>query len=400
MTITLTYTTSFIKSIGELAKVKSVFSYFHLDQPMHSRIIALGIWSKPRKYRRSRGGRDHFYKIFLIVSESQNTTPFYKTQLRTVDKYILHSLPKHAPEHHQMKQSHIYNGLLVNCWSAANKTECIQAEITEANAALCALTETWIKKKDDITPLQLCPSGYKCISIPRKVRSGGGLALIYWDNINLKIEKEYSFNTMECTDFSIKLPSKTIHLWLIYRPPDGSVLQFCQELTTYLEQNINTTGDTLLMGDLNIHANDPENQDTITFEDTIESLGLRNQVSFPTHRLQNALGIIIAAEDSSIILDTHQGSLFSDNYIVHYTLTTPSILTELKRISYRKTKDISIDHLKNEINLALPTNQDHNPPDFIIHNYNKALTKVMNKLAPVKTKTVSKNQNYHGLMLT
>ena len=194
---------------------------------------------------------------------------------------------------------------------------------------------------------------------------------------------------MECADFSIKLPSKTIHLGLIYRPPDGSVLQFCQEHTTYLEQNINSTGDTLLMGDLNIHTNDPENQDTITFDDTIESVGLRIQVNFPTHRLHNTLDIIITAEDSSIISDTHQGSLFSDHYIVHYVLTTPSKLIELKRISYRKTKDISIDHLKNEINLALPTNQDHNPPDTIVQNYSKALMKVMDKLAPVKTETVS-----------
>ena len=176
--------------------------------------------------------------------------------------------------------------MLINCRSDTNKTECIQAKIAEANAALCALTETWIKEDDDITPLQLCPSGYKCISIRWKVRSGGGLALIYQDNINPKTEKEYSFNTIEYADFSIKQPSMTIHLGLIYRPPDGSILQFCQELTTYLEQNINTTGDSLLMGGLNIHINDPENQDTIIFEDTIESLGLGNQVSFLTHRLQ------------------------------------------------------------------------------------------------------------------
>ena len=179
MAITFNYTTSFIKSIGEFAKVKSLISYFCLDQPICSRIIALGIRSRPRKYRRSRGGRDHFYKIFSKVSESQKTSAFNKTQLRTVDKYVLCSLPKHVPEHHQMKQNHSYNGLLVNCRSAANKTECIQAEITEANAALCALTETYIKEEDDITLLQLCPSGYKCISIPRKVGSGGGLALIY-----------------------------------------------------------------------------------------------------------------------------------------------------------------------------------------------------------------------------
>ena len=148
--------------------MKSPFSYFHLEQQICSRIIALGIRSKPRKYRRSRGGRNHFYKILSIVSESWKTTPFNKTQLRTVDNCILQSLPKHAPEHHEMAQSHSYNGLLINCRSAANKTECIQAEITEANVALCALTETWIREEDDITPLQLCPSGYKCISTPRR----------------------------------------------------------------------------------------------------------------------------------------------------------------------------------------------------------------------------------------
>ena len=262
-------------------------------------------WYHNIKYRRSRGGRDHFHKILSIVSASWKTPSLNKIQFRTVGKCFLCPLPKYTPEHLQMKQSHSYYGLLVNCRSVTNKIEYIQAEITEANAALCALTETWIKEEDDTRPLQLCPSGYKCISIPRKVRSGGGLALIYCDNINLKIEKEYSFNTVECADFSIKLPSKTIHLGLIYRPPDGIVLQFCQELTTYLEQHINTTGDTLLMEHLNIHTNDPESQDTITFDDTIESLGLRNQVSFPTHRLQNTLHIIIMAEDFSIISDTH-----------------------------------------------------------------------------------------------
>ena len=73
------------------------------------------------------------------------------------------------------------------------------------------------------------------------------------------------------------------------------------------------------MDNLNIHINNPENQDTIIFEDTTESLGLRYQVSFPTHRLQNTLDTIITTEDSDIISDTHQGSLFPDHYIVHYT---------------------------------------------------------------------------------
>ena len=70
-------------------------------------------------------------------------------------------------------------------------------------------------------------------------------------------------------------------------------------------------------------------------------------------------------------------------------MTTPSKLTKLKRISHRKTKDINIDHLKTKINWTLPTNHDCNSSDTIVHNYNKAPTKVMDKLTPVKTKTVS-----------
>ena len=171
----LNYTASFIKSIGKLAKVKPLFPYFHLDQQIRSRIIALGIRSRPRKCRRSRGGSNHFYKILSIISVHRKPSPLNKTQLRTVNNHLLCSLPKHAPEHHQRKWSHSYNGLLINWRSVANKIESIQAEITETNASLCALTETWIKEEDDITPLHLCPSGYKCISIPRKARSGGGL---------------------------------------------------------------------------------------------------------------------------------------------------------------------------------------------------------------------------------
>ena len=306
--------TSFIKSIGKLAKSKSLFFVFPSGSTNMQQNNCTGDEIKPRKYRWSRRGREHLCKIYSTVSESWKTIPFSKALSRTIDKCILCSLPKNTPKYYQMKQGRNYNGILSNCRLVTNRTECIQAEISEANAALCALTETWIKEDDDITPLQVCPSGYKYISIPRKVRSGGGLALIYHNSINLKRDKEYSFNTMECAYFSIKLPSKTIHLGLKYRPPDGSVLQLCQELTTYLENNINTTGDTLLIGDLNIHINDPENQYTIIFEDTIKSLGLSNQVSFPTHRLQNTLDTIITAEDSDIISDTLQTIILSTTH--------------------------------------------------------------------------------------
>ena len=113
MANSLNYTASFIKSSGKLARVKPLFPYYHLDLQTRSRIIALGIRSRPRKYRRSRGGSNHFYKILSIISLHRKPLPLNKTQLRIVNNHLLCSLPRHAPEHHQWTQSYSYNGLLI-----------------------------------------------------------------------------------------------------------------------------------------------------------------------------------------------------------------------------------------------------------------------------------------------
>ena len=71
------------------------------------------------------------------------------------------------------------------------------------NIALCALTKTYIKENDDLTPLHICPNGYKSVSIPRSGKAGGGLALVHKEFINVTSRKCKSYNTMGCADFII-----------------------------------------------------------------------------------------------------------------------------------------------------------------------------------------------------
>ena len=42
--------------------------------------------------------------------------------------------------------------------------------------------------------------------------------------------------------------NKTIHLGLLYQPPEGSILQFCKDLATYMEVNINEPNEHVLLG--------------------------------------------------------------------------------------------------------------------------------------------------------
>ena len=68
---------------------------------------------------------------------------------------------------------------LVNCRSVVNETADFRCDLIENNFTLCALTETWIRQEDDVALVQLCPPGFKAISISRKDKAGGGISVVY-----------------------------------------------------------------------------------------------------------------------------------------------------------------------------------------------------------------------------
>ena len=111
---------------------------------------------------------------------------------------------------------------------------------------------------------------------------------------------------MECVDFSLNLDRCNILLAVIYRPPDSSVLQFANELAAYMEKNINTTGEQIIVGDLNVHINKQDEGNAIILSDMLESFNLTNHVGFPTDKLQNTLDLVINQQDSKHIRNVCQ----------------------------------------------------------------------------------------------
>ena len=131
---------------------------------------------------------------------------------------------------------------LVNCQSVVNKTADLQHDLIENNFTLCALTETWIRLDDDVTSVQLCPPGFKVISISRKDKTGGGIAVVYKDTITVRSRATHSYSSMECSSFSTDLPMSTINLSVIYRPPNSSILAFAMVFLNLLENNVHENG--------------------------------------------------------------------------------------------------------------------------------------------------------------
>ena len=188
--------------------------------------------------------------------------------------------------------------------------------------------------------------------------------------------------------FNITTLFYSIHLGILYGPPDGNVLQLTQELADVLEQDINSTGELLLLGDLNFQVNCDNNQDTTTLLDTLKNFGLNNHAIFPTHQLQKTLDLINIQDTSSLISQTSQVSLLSDHNIIHYKLQTTDRIINLQEISYRKLKAINMDHLKEDIS-EIPYHRDCNSPGTCEQLYINSLTTIIDKHAPSKKILVS-----------
>ena len=66
---------------------------------------------------------------------------------------------------------------------------------------------------------------------------------------------------------------------------------------------ITSSGDrekTILLGDFNIHMDDPLDPDTITFDDCLDSLDLTNLVNFGTHTSNHTLDLVIQSNSFKV----------------------------------------------------------------------------------------------------
>ena len=114
------------------------------------------------------------------------------------------------------------------------KTQSIKVEINNNNLDFCVLMETWLKPDDMLTAHQICPIGYKAISLLKTGRNGGGITVVHRADNKIKLDKNHPKSDMEGATFVYHCTSYTHHLTVVYRPPDTSVVQFISDLTDVL----------------------------------------------------------------------------------------------------------------------------------------------------------------------
>ncbi len=79
----------------------------------------------------------------------------------------------------------------------------------------------------------------------------------------------------------------------VYRPP-GPYTDFLKEFADFLSDLLVTVDKALIVGDFNIHVDNTNDALGLAFTDLINSFGVKQNVTGPTHRFNHTLDLIIS----------------------------------------------------------------------------------------------------------
>ena len=276
----------------------------------------------------------------------------------------------------------------INDCSIYHKTHPFQEHILSKDVSLCAITKSWLPSDDDLRYKGVPPLGYNILSEPcADGRHGGGLALVYKDHLKPKCRPSHMTELLELMNVNITIKGININLYIVYRPPKGSVIEFCNSLAMTLENNINTDkGKLLMLGDYNIHLDEENNPDTIIFNDFLESFGLISYKTFFTHTAKHILDLVIS-NDSTLVHSVLPGHVLSDHLFVHATFKIVRPIPPQKMVRYRKYKNLD----RNQFRQHLIDGFSEKSPsrmDDMVQQYNDTIITAHDKHIQEKTKLV------------
>ena len=173
----------------------------------------------------------------------------------------------------------------------------------------------------------------------------------------------------------------------IYHPPYSDQSQatnhdLVDQFTDWIAEYIMNDTNVIILGNFNLHVNDPSDDNAMNFIETTQALALEQHVKFPTHTSGNTLDLVFTELFNGLKIQqcTHDDYI-SDHCIVKCNLTIKRPDITRKVLSYRKLKDNNIQHMVNSINLDYDDDLDG-----LVEQFDKELSKALDEVSPIQTK--------------
>ena len=194
------------------------------------------------------------------------------------------------------------------------------------------ITETWLTCSEidrqwiHTTPLNRDP--YNLHHKNRPKGRGGGLVLITKNCYNARVVDTGTYPSFEHATWELEVRNKKIHITGIYHPPyslrnKSTNRAFLDEFTNFMTELVPRWLENVLLGDFNLHVSNDGDIDSTIFLDTIETLGLYQHVTFPTHKHGNTLDLVLSELGiKSRVMTSSPGPYLTDHRAV---ISTPNV---------------------------------------------------------------------------
>ena len=191
----------------------------------------------------------------------------------------------------------------LNLQSMNNKFDLIKIQVREMGFQIFTFSESWLT--DSIPDTQIGIDGYNVVRWDRSwneengngIKKGGGVGFYIRDDLTFSqsglLQYNISSRDIECCWLKlINKEAKDILLCTVYRSPTGNVENFCNILTTTIEEIGNSMNkEIIVMGDFNINYVDKKDANTKILMQMEMNTGLKQLISVPT-RGRNIIDLI------------------------------------------------------------------------------------------------------------
>ena len=134
------------------------------------------------------------------------------------------------------------------------------------NCDIAAISETWLSASDDAVIADLTPTGFAFLHHPRASRRGGGVGLLYRDNLSVHINQLGNYTSFESMSAVVSNGMTSLEILVMYRPPGyQSFSLFINEFSDLLDEKLYKLSPLVSTGDLNIHLDNLSSQHTQRF---------------------------------------------------------------------------------------------------------------------------------------
>jgi hypothetical protein len=190
--------------------------------------------------------------------------------------------------------------------------------VIQNNIDAVFLTETWMATDDPVVIGELKPDGYSFLSFPRGTTNHGGIGVLFKKQLSYRVH-HLSFKSVSFEYASILDPNNGVHYVIVYRPYQSpknkfTVTGFLDEYGDFLHEICLLPGKLVILGDFNIHLDQPHKSEVSRFNTITSSFGLQQHVKRATHRDGHIIDLVLTRSEDDLVRLCDVGLYFGSDH--------------------------------------------------------------------------------------